>query len=58
MNEVFNHIFYSAKISSTCTQEMLSLDYLNLQEKGNVSTLYIIARGHWFPVCGLGNKCA
>ena len=24
----------------------------------NISKLYMIARGHWFPVCGLGNVCA
>ena len=37
---------------------MLCLDYANLQERRNISKLYMIARGHLFPVYGLGNKCA
>ena len=37
---------------------MLCLDYSNLQEKRNLSKLYMIARGHLFPVYSLGNECA
>ena len=37
---------------------MLCLDYSNLQERRNVSKLYLIAREHLFPVCGLRNECA
>ena len=29
-------------------------DYSNLQERRNISKLYMIARGYWFPVYGLG----
>ena len=37
---------------------MLCLDYSNLQERRNISKLYMIARGHLFPVYGLGNERA
>ena len=50
--------FNKQKISSTCALQMLCLDYSNLEERRNISKLYIIARGHWFPVYGLGNECA
>ena len=46
------------KIISTCARQMLCLDYSNLQERRNVSKLYMIAREHLFPVCGLRNECA
>ena len=46
------------KISSTCARQMLRLDYLNLQERRSISKLHMIARGHRFPVYGLGNECA
>ena len=36
---------------------MLCQDYSNLEERRNISKSYIIARGHWFPFKGLGNKC-
>ena len=44
-------------MSSTCARQMLCL-YSNLQERRKISKLYIIAKGHLFPVYGLGNKCA
>ena len=47
--------FNKQKISSTCTRQMLCLDYSNLEERRNISKLYMIAR---FPVYGLGNECA
>ena len=50
--------FVHWKISSTCVQQMLCLNYSNQQEKRNINKLYMIARGHLFPVYGLGNKCA
>ena len=40
-----------------CARKMLHLDYSNLQERRNISELYMIARGHWFYVYGLGNEC-
>ena len=46
------------KISSTCARQILRLDYSHLQERRNISKLYMIARGHSFPVYGLGNECA
>ena len=36
---------------------MLYLDYSNLQERRNISKLYMIAGGHWVHVYGLGNEC-
>ena len=36
----------------------MCLDYSNLQERRNISKLYKINRGHWFPVYGLRNECA
>ena len=50
--------FVQWKISSTCARRMLCLDYSHLQERRNISKLYMIARGHLFPVYGLGNECA
>ena len=38
--------------------KMLCIDYSNLQERRNITKLYLIARGYWFPVYGLGNECA
>ena len=26
--------------------------------KKNISKLYMIAKGHWLPVYGIGNECA
>ena len=45
-------------MSSTYAQQMLCLDYSNLQDRRNISKLYMTARGHLFPVYGLGNECA
>ena len=42
--------FVQWKISSTCARQMLCLDYSNLQDRRNLSKLYLIARGHWFHV--------
>ena len=39
-------------------REMLCLVNSNLQERRNISKLYMVARGHQFLVCGLGNECA
>ena len=44
--QVFNHIFNKQKYVA-CVQ-MLCLDYSNLQEKRNVSKLYMIVRGIGF----------
>ena len=56
--QVFDHSFNKQKISNTCTRKILCLDYSNLEERRNISKLYMIVRGHLFPVCGLGNECA
>ena len=50
--------FVQWKISSTCARQMLFLDYSNLQERRNISKLYIIGIGHLFPAYRLGNECA
>ena len=44
--------------NSTCACQRLCLDYSSLQEKRNISKLKMIARGHSFPVYGLGDECA
>ena len=49
--------FVHWKIRSTCARQILYLDYSNLQERRNVSKLYMIAKVHLFSVCGLGNEC-
>ena len=64
----FGHIYWNPqwktsffvhwKISSTCAHQMLCLEYSDLQERKNISKLYMIARGYWVPVYGLGNECA
>ena len=41
-----------------CAQQMLCLDYSHMQERRNISKLYMIVRGHWFHVYGLGNEYA
>ena len=51
-------IFVHWKISSTCAGQILCLDYSNLQERRNISKLYMTARGHLFPVYGRGNEYA
>ena len=38
--------FNKQKRSSTCARQMLCLDYSNLQERRNISKLYMIAGGH------------
>ena len=63
----FGHIYWNPqwktsffvhwKISSTCAHQMLCLEYSDLQERKNISKLYMIARGYWVPVYGLGNEC-
>ena len=50
------HIF-KRKISNTHAWQMLFPDYSNLQERGNINKLYIIASGHLFPIHGLQNEC-
>ena len=50
--------FVHWKISNTCARQMLCLEYRNLQERRNISKLYMIARGHWVPLYGLKNECA
>ena len=54
----FNHSFNKQKIINTSARKILCLDYSNLEERRNISKLYMIVRGHLFPVCGLGNECA
>ena len=49
--------FNKQKTSGTCAWQMLCLDYSNMQGRKHISKLYMIARGHWFPVYGLGNEC-
>ena len=58
LNKFLTIDFNKQKISSICAQQMLCLDYSNLQERINISKLYMLARGHLFPVYGLGNECA
>ena len=50
--------FVQWKISNTCFQQSLCLDYSNLQERRNISKLYMIVREHIFPVYGLRNECS
>ena len=38
--------FNKQKLSSTCARQMLCLDYSNLEERRNISKLYMITRGH------------
>ena len=45
-------------VSSMCTQQILWLDYSNLQKRRNISKLYMTARRHWIPVYDLGKECA
>ena len=42
--------------SSMCARQMLCLNCSDLQERRKISKLYMIAKGHWFPVYGLGNE--
>ena len=46
LNKFLTIDFNNQKISSTCARQMLCLDYSNLQERRNISKLYMIARGH------------
>ena len=57
LNMFLNIDFNKQKLSSTCARQMLCLDYSNLEERRNISKLYIITRGHWFPVYDLWNEC-
>ena len=41
-----------------CTQQIFCLDYSNLQERRNITKLYMISRGHWSPVYGLWDEGA
>ena len=52
------HFLCRDKTSSICARQILCLDYSNLEERRNISKLYMIARGHLFPVYGLENECA
>ena len=38
-------------------QQMLCPDYSNMQESRNISKLYMIDRGHWFPVLEMNVFC-
>ena len=49
--------FNKQKLVARALGQMLCLDYSNLQERRNISKLYMIATGHWFPVYDLGNEC-
>ena len=42
LNKFLTIDFNKQKISSTCAQQILFLDYSNLQERRNVSKLYMI----------------
>ena len=48
MNEL---CLFFPKISSKCTRQICKKEEI-------ISKLYMIARGHLFPVYGLGNECA
>ena len=58
LNKFLTIDFNKQNISSTCAWQTFCVDYSNLQERRNLSKLYMTARGHWFPVYGLGNECA
>ena len=46
LNMFLNIDFNKQKLSSTCARQMLCLDYSNLEERRNISKLYMITRGH------------
>ena len=53
-----NFIFCAVKNPQHVCLENVVPRLFNLQERRNISKLYMIARGHLFPVYALGNECA
>ena len=58
LNKFLTTDFNKQKYVACELDKMLCVEFSNQQERRNISKLYMTARGHWFPVYGLGNKCA